>query len=353
MLLRDRMLKYSTFIFIIINIKQVVSESAKELRAECQMWAHLENKSIPFKDDGQANCTTNTDCTGFSCEGTFKDSVFTIGIRIHNCQDPPGVEIFGNAPKFHQASFSHIFQHDERYEIPETIQKLKNLPGLPSLPMAGQGLNGTKLYFKMNLVPNNVNRTFNTLKIGLEMEACVNHSMLAGILNANVRKSKDLEGGELCILKKPLISDAIIPVPHCKAKYPAKAIVGNSCDVTDLYNCGDHMTCIQQMEDDNAGLCECLSEYRMNPDKTCGPAYPKNSRVPRKTEPQPQTAAESESGGGAGVAVGIISFLLVLALLCATAFMAHRHRLIPRLRAKMRNTPYEDIIIEDTIRPKV
>jgi len=155
-------------------------------------------------------------------------------------------------------------------------------------------------------------------------------------------------------MKKPLISDAVIPVPHCTKKYPAKAIVGDICDVTDLYNCGDHMTCIQQMEDDNTGVCECLSEYRMNPDKTCGPGLPKNARVPRKTKlPESAPRTSEETGGGTGLAVGIVSVLLMLVVICAGVYIAHRHRLVPRLRAKMRNTPYEDIIIEDTGAPKV
>lgn len=32
------------------------------------------------------------------------------------------------------------------------------------------------------------------------------------------------DGGEVCILNKPLFDDAIIPVPHCIQKYPAQVL---------------------------------------------------------------------------------------------------------------------------------
>jgi hypothetical protein len=50
------------------------------------------------------------------------------------------------------------------------------------------------LYFVVTMEPTSHNETFNTLKIGLEVQACLNHSALA---NANVRKSKEL-GKNMC-----------------------------------------------------------------------------------------------------------------------------------------------------------
>ena len=41
-------------------------------RPECQMWAKLENKTLPLQDQGHANCTTNSDCTGFTCKGIYQ-----------------------------------------------------------------------------------------------------------------------------------------------------------------------------------------------------------------------------------------------------------------------------------------
>ena len=43
-------------------------------RPECQMWAKLENKTLPLQDQGHANCTTNADCTGFTCKGIYQVS---------------------------------------------------------------------------------------------------------------------------------------------------------------------------------------------------------------------------------------------------------------------------------------
>ena len=43
-----------------------------EERAECIMWSHLENKTMPLQDQGHATCRTNDECSGFSCKGTFK-----------------------------------------------------------------------------------------------------------------------------------------------------------------------------------------------------------------------------------------------------------------------------------------
>lgn len=51
------------------------SESAEldsKKRAECEMWSKLENKTLPLQNQGHANCTTNADCTGFSCSGIYQ-----------------------------------------------------------------------------------------------------------------------------------------------------------------------------------------------------------------------------------------------------------------------------------------
>jgi len=43
-------------------------------RPECLMWAKLENKTLPLQDQGHANCSTNSDCTGFTCKGIYQVS---------------------------------------------------------------------------------------------------------------------------------------------------------------------------------------------------------------------------------------------------------------------------------------
>jgi hypothetical protein len=97
-----------------------------------------------------------------------------------------------------------------------------------------------------------------------------------------------------------------------------------------------------------AGLCECLSEFEKKPDKTCisrafvipatGP-----SSITILSEPH-RTDSTSQSGA---IAAGVISALIVIAALGIALVLAHRHRVLPRLRAKLSNTPYEDIVIND------
>jgi hypothetical protein len=62
--------------------------------------------------------------------------------------------------------------------------------GLPDFPFgATSQIPGMNLYFVVNMEPSTINETFHILKIGLEVQACLNHSAIA---NANVRKSKEL-----------------------------------------------------------------------------------------------------------------------------------------------------------------
>jgi len=345
-------------------VKYGAGDTAEELKAECLMWSHLENKTLPLQDDGHAKCVTNEDCTGFSCDGMFKGSTVSFGIRVHQCQEPPGLEIFGDAPQFLEANFSHIFQDGAKYQVPPAIINLSNLSGIPELPFAGNNIPGVNLYFKVNLEPTNHNETFNTLKIGLEFQACMNHSAM-GLSNANIRTSKALDGGEICPVKKPLFKDATIPVPHCESTYPAQPIVGDSCSINEINSCGPHQTCTQQSTDDNAGTCECLSEFSINPDKSCGPktapAVKKLKPSVKKPksldfdepEPQPHTSSSEEAGGSGYVVAGVVSTLIVLAMVVAVAFLVKQHRLIPRMQAKMRNTPYEDIIIGESTTTRI
>ncbi len=52
---------------------------------------------------------------------------------------------------------------------------------------------------------------------------------------------------------------------------------------------------------------------------------------------------EAESGGGGGVAA-IVIILMIVAVVGVGAFLVLRTRLAPRLRARLTNTPYGDII---------
>jgi hypothetical protein len=66
----------------------------------------------------------------------------------------------------------------------------------------------------------------------------------------------------------------------------------------------------------------------------------------KKATPNPAPHIASGSSGGA-IAAGVISVLLVILLGSGFAYLITRTRVLPRLRAHITNTPYEDIIIND------
>ena len=60
---------------VVVSLLGAGAEDAEERRAECVMWSHLENKTMPLQDQGHATCRTNEECSGFTCEGQFKVSM--------------------------------------------------------------------------------------------------------------------------------------------------------------------------------------------------------------------------------------------------------------------------------------
>ena len=91
-----------TIALLLFSLKLARSDvkNEKSERAECVMWSYLENKTMPLQDQGHATCVTNDECTGFTCEGMFKEKPVRFGMKVHNCQEPPGLELFGHAPQF-------------------------------------------------------------------------------------------------------------------------------------------------------------------------------------------------------------------------------------------------------------
>ena len=61
-----------------------------EMKAACEMWSKLENKTLPLQNEGHANCTTNDECTGFNCKG-----IYQVGTILH-----PLLRITENAPTY-------------------------------------------------------------------------------------------------------------------------------------------------------------------------------------------------------------------------------------------------------------
>ena len=59
-----------------------------EMKAACEMWSKLENKTLPLQNEGHANCTTNEECTGFTCKGIYqvrKEQVPFLGTSERRC----------------------------------------------------------------------------------------------------------------------------------------------------------------------------------------------------------------------------------------------------------------------------
>lgn len=304
-------------------------------KPECVMWSYLENKTMPLQDQGHATCVTNPECTGFSCDGVYKEQPVRFGMKVLNCQEPPGLELFGHAPMYNAYNFSHVFKHGSRYEVPGAMLNAQNInmsqtvPGFPQLPGGVPGLN---IYFVVSMEPNPDNHT---LRIGLQVNACMNTSMMhPGAL----QHMGDDKPDEVCILKKPIFNNTEIPVPHCEATYAAQTLVGEVCNVNEVGGCGQHQRCAQEQDGERMGKCECLSAYTVKSDRTC---------VDRTIIAQAQPRVDPDSAGSHGVVGGVVSVIVVLAILVVVVGLVHRFRLVPRLRARLTNTPYEDIVISD------
>ena len=124
-----------------------------------------------------------------------------------------------------------------RYEIPGVFlnQQALDLDGA-RLPMMPSDVPGLNLYFLVSMEPMPGGKTLNC---GLEIQACVNTSVVD---NEMVKR---LHGDEMCVINKPIFHDTEIPIPMCEETYPAKVLVGEMCNVNEINQCGDHMTCVQ------------------------------------------------------------------------------------------------------------
>ena len=114
-------------------------------------------------------------------------------------------------------------------------------------------------------------------------------------------------------------------------------------------------------------MCECLSSYHEQADRTCVP--PLAPALPRVA------AGEAGAGAGAGAAGSVIAAVICVLALAVLSVLGvlfvrylhylsiifvqnkylhilpsspRRYRLLPRLKARLTNTPYEDIVISDT-----
>lgn len=311
-------------------------------RPECSLWAKLENKTVPLQNQGHANCTTNNDCTGFNCVGIYQARELSFGMKVLPCNEEPGVEIFGYAPQFSSKNFSHVFSHEDQYDIPGSFLNASVLSAVlsqvPQLAEFGDSLRGRlSVMLKMD-------HTRNILVMGLTLEACVN---------------------DTCAFKMPIFNNSEIPVPSCTLA-PVEVPKTNSvCSVKDIASCGPNQVCAQQSADSPIGTCQCQAGFGYEDDGSCKPNIDadvkateeihldldndvenrrdKKAAVPLPEEslsPSPHQVEEGPSGGA--VAAAVISSIVVIVLLMGAAFyIVMRTRFVPRLRARMTNTPYE------------
>jgi len=319
-------------------------------RPECQMWAKLENKTLPLQDQGHANCTTNSDCTGFTCKGIYQGSGLDFGLQVLPCSNPPGVKIFGSAPQFNAKNFSHIFVHGNDYEIPGAILNSTILPAsaVPASSASEQIKGRLEVHLKMN-------EEHSVMTMGLFIKACINTS---------------------CIFRREVFDGTSIPVPDCPNTIEDKDDLkkaGSYCQINELFGCGENQACIQLDPDNNRGKCECLQGFDKQSDGTCMSLKEEDEMLEKEREKAKQAdggqhplAVASESGfiktkaksanpsphigpgnSGGAIAAGVVSVLIVILVVTGFTYMITRTRLLPRLRATITNKPYEDIIIND------
>lgn len=332
-------------------------------KAECQMWSKLENKTLPLQDQGHANCTTNSQCTGFDCKGIYQDQGLDFGLEVLPCTDPPGVKIFGSAPQFHAKNFSHIFVHGQDYEIPGAILNSSMLPSSAVLPSSETESIKGRLEVQIHM-----NKTTHIMKMGLVIKACINAT---------------------CLFSRKVFDGTEVPVPPCTnhittEEHKSTEDLTEYCNINELFSCGEHQVCIQLSSDDTAGQCQCKQGYDKQDDGTClslekedeliaqhkeeertahaqplpiakesgfvetktvpenRPVQPAIPRRPPVAQPSPHIKEGSSSGA---IAAGIVSVLIVILIGGGFTYMVTRTRLIPRLRARITNTPYEDIVL--------
>jgi len=313
------------------------------------MWSKLEDKTLPLQNQGHANCTTNKECTGFSCQGIYQGKDINFGVRVLPCKSTPGVEIFGYAPQYNAQNFSHVFTHRDTYEVPGALLNVSMLPSDGVKPGAESLIKGMlEVHLKMN-------HQTDTLTFGLTAKACINAT---------------------CIFSKPLFNNTEIPVPDCPNDIPSdpgfdhrhhgvevKPVkVSSVCSMSDIEACGLNQVCRQQQIGSKTGICSCLPGFSINEaDRTCISIKEEEKKLHSEqiNRPKKSTASlpvsssadnsrssilqrRSDTNGGAIAAV-VVSLLAVLVVIGVGIGIVMRTRIGTRLRAHMTNTPYGDV----------
>ena len=102
-------------------------------------------------------------------------------------------------------------------------------------------------------------------------------------------------------------------------------------------------TCLSKRDDELAAEKE--RETRQQSARQPKSHDPSGLPITTGGEPRSPEDLASADGGGEGSAVaGVVIFLIVVAVVGVGAFVILRTRLAPRLRARLTNTPYGDIV---------
>jgi len=326
-------------------------------KPECQMWAKLENKTLPLQDQGHANCTTNSDCTGFTCKGIYQDRGLDFGLTVLPCSTPPGVKIFGSAPQFNAKNFSHVFVHGSDYEIPGAILNSSMLAASAVHPASETAQIKGRLEVHLEM-----NTDKHEMTMGLFIKACINAT---------------------CLFRKKVFDATTIPVPECSNRIQSAdedlKKAGDVCNINELFSCGENQVCVQLQPDNNMGQCQCLQGYDKQDDGSCMSLKDEDEMLAKQREELKKHSADKEDGkpvpiakdsgfirkktnlnpapqvgggnSGGAIAAGVVSVLIVILLVTGFTYMITRTRLLPRLRAQITNKPYDDIHFNDRGQP--
>jgi len=320
-------------------------------KRECQMWAKLENKTLPLQDQGHANCTTNPDCTGFTCKGIYQDRGLNFGLQVLPCSSPPGVKIFGSAPQFNAKNFSHVFVHGSDYEIPGAILNSSILPASAVHPSSETAQIKGRLEIHLQM-----NTEEHEMTMGLFIKACINST---------------------CLFRRKVFDGTTIPVPDCNNEIKSDEDLkkaGSMCNINELFSCGENQVCVQLEPENNMGRCQCLQGYDKQDDGSCMSLQDEDEMLAKQREELKKHIQNKEnnerkplpiakdsgfiqerkpnlnpapqiSGGNSGgaIAAGVVSVLIVILLVTGFTYMITRTRLLPRLRAQITNKPYDDM----------
>lgn len=318
-------------------------------RPECQMWSKLENKTLPLQDQGHANCTTNSQCTGFDCKGIYQDQGLDFGLEVLPCTNPPGVKIFGSAPQFHAKNFSHIFVHGQDYEIPGAILNSSMLPSSAVLPESETESIKGRLEVQIHM-----DKETHIMKMGLVIKACINAT---------------------CLFTRKVFDGTEVPVPQCSNQITTESTDDLYCNINELFSCGENQVCVQlEALHPNLGQCQCKQGFDKQADGTCLSLAEEDEMIAKhkeeerskaqqplpiakesgfvetkhKAPPAARPAPHIKEGSTSGaIAAGVVSVLIVILVGGGFAYMVTRTRLVPRLRARITNTPYNDIAINE------